>query len=89
MNLPDTIMSGKEQLMLNGAGLRKKYFVKIYAGGLYLRKKESDVKKIIHADKPMAIRMQFIYDGVTGKELVDAWNEGFANATTGGPGPIK
>lgn len=89
MNLPDTITAGKEQLMLNGAGLRKKYFVKVYAGGLYLRKNESDAKKIINADEPMAIRMQFIYDGVSGKELVDAWNEGFANATMGNLGPIR
>jgi len=89
MNLPDTITAGKDQLVLNGAGLRKKYFVKVYAGGLYLRKKEGDVKKIINADEPMAIRMQFIYDGVSGKELVDAWNEGFANATMGNLGTIK
>jgi chalcone isomerase-like protein len=89
VNMPDMITAGKEQLILNGAGLRKKYFVKVYAGGLYLRKKESDGKKIINADEPMAIRMQFIYDGVTGKELVDAWNEGFANATTGSLGSIK
>lgn len=82
-------MVGKEQLILNGAGLRKKYFVKVYAGGLYLRKKETDAKKIINADEPMAIRMQFIYDGVSGKELVDAWNEGFADATKGSLGPLK
>lgn len=89
VSLSDTITAGKEQLVLNGAGLRKKYFVKVYAGGLYLRKKEADAKKIMNADEPMAIRMQFIYDGVSGKELVDAWNEGFANATMGNPGPIK
>ena len=89
VNLSDTITAGKDQLVLNGAGLRKKYFVKVYAGGLYIRKKESDAKKIINADEPMAIRMQFIYDGVSGKELVDAWNEGFSNATAGNLGPIK
>lgn len=89
VSLPDTITAGKEQLVLNGAGLRKKYFVKVYAGGLYLRTKEGDAKKIINADEPMAIRMQFIYDGVSGKELVDAWNEGFANATMGNTGTIK
>ncbi len=89
VSLPDTFTAGKEQLILNGAGLRKKYFVKVYAGGLYLRKKETDAKKIITADEPMAIRMQFIYDGVSGKALVDAWNEGFANATMGNLGHIK
>ncbi|MCF6154012.1 MAG: chalcone isomerase [Candidatus Brocadia sp.] len=89
VNLSDTIMSGKEQLVLNGAGLRKKFFVKAYAGGLYLRTRESDAQKIVDADEPMAIRLQFIYDGVSFKQLVEGWNEGFANATMGNPGPIK
>jgi Chalcone-flavanone isomerase. len=89
VNLPDTIMSGKEHLVLNGAGLRKKFFVKAYAGGLYLKTKEDSAKKIVNADEPMAIRLQFIYDGVSCKQLVEGWNEGFANATMGNPGPIK
>ncbi|OQZ00887.1 MAG: hypothetical protein B6D35_04695 [Candidatus Brocadia sp. UTAMX2] len=89
VNLPDTIMSGKEHLVLNGAGLRKKFFVKAYAGGLYLKTKEGNAQKIVNADEPMAIRMQFIYDGVSCKQLVEGWNEGFANATMGNPGPIK
>lgn len=89
VSLPDMLMVDKEQLILNGAGLRKKYFVKVYTGGLYLRKKESDAKKIINTDEPMAIRMQFIYDGVSGKEPVDAWNEGFTNATMGNLGTIN
>ena len=89
LNLSDTIMAGKDQLILNGAGLRKKFFVKAYAGGLYLRTKDDDAKKIVDADEPMAIRLQFIYDGVSCKQLVGGWNEGFANATMGNLGPIK
>ncbi|MBW2201523.1 MAG: chalcone isomerase family protein, partial [Deltaproteobacteria bacterium] len=36
VHLPDTLMAGKSPLLLNGAGLRKKVFIKVYAGGLYL-----------------------------------------------------
>ena len=89
MNLSDTIVAGKEQLVLNGAGLRKKFFVKAYAGGLYLKTKENDAQRIVNADEPMAIRLQFIYDGVSCKQLVEGWNEGFANATNGNLGSIK
>jgi len=89
VNLPDTITAEKEQLVLNGAGLRKKFFVKAYAGGLYLKTKEDDAKKIVNADEPMAIRLHFIYDGVSCKQLVEGWNEGFANATMGNLVPIK
>ncbi len=81
VNLPDTLLSGDTKLILNGAGLRKKLFVKVYAAGLYLEEKQSDPTAIIQADRPMAIRMHFIYDGVTPKQLVDTWNEGFAAST--------
>lgn len=89
VNLPDSLMAGQDKLILNGAGLRKKFIIKVYAGGLYLMQKDNDPKKIVDADAPMAIRMQFIYDGVSGKDLVDTWNEGFANATGGNISPIK
>jgi hypothetical protein len=88
-SLPDTLTAGKEQLMLNGAGLRTKMFIKVYAGGLYTRKKEGDALKIVDADEPMAIRMRFIYDGVSHENLIEAWNEGFAVATGGHIAPIK
>lgn len=81
--LPDSLMAGNDSLILNGAGLRKKFIFKVYAGGLYLRQKESDPQKIIDADEPMAIRMHFIHDGVSSKKLVNAWNEGFVNGTGG------
>ena len=89
VSLPDSLMAGKDKLLLNGAGFRKKLFIKVYAGGLYLKQKNTDFQKIIDADEPMAIRMHFIYDGVSSKKLIDGWNEGFNNATGGNIEPIK
>lgn len=89
VSLPDTLTVGKDTLALNGAGLRHKFFFKIYAGGLYLKAKSGDAAAVIAADAPMAIRMHFIYNGVTPKELVDAWNEGFNHATGGKLAPIQ
>jgi len=80
VNLPDTLTAGNENLLLNGAGLRTKFFIKVYAGALYLKAKNSDAAAIINEDAPMAIRMQFIHDGVAAEKLITAWNEGFANA---------
>lgn len=89
VTLPGTIEAGDETLLLNGAGLRKKFFFKIYAGGLYLPEKEDDPRKIIPADRPMAVRMHFIYDGVSAEKLVETWNEGFEKTTGGGgAGPL-
>lgn len=88
--LPDSMVAGKDTLLLNGAGLRKKYrFFKVYVGGLYLIQKNADPQKIIEADESMVVKMHFIYDGVSGKELIDGWNEGFDKATGGNVLPIK
>lgn len=89
VNLPDALPAGQTLLILNGAGLRTKMFIKVYAGGLYTVKKETDAKKIIDADEPMAIRMHFIYNGVSHEKLIDAWNEGFASATGGNLAPVR
>ena len=37
-SLPDTMTLGDTELVLNGAGLRKKLVIKVYAGALYLPK---------------------------------------------------
>jgi len=89
VTLPDTLVVGSDRLVLNGAGLRKKFFIKVYAGGLYLRAPTDDARAIIDDDAPMAVRMEFIYDGVSPEKLIAAWNEGFANATSGDLSPIQ
>lgn len=89
VTLPDSLTAGADTLLLNGAGFRKKLFIKVYAGGLYLKQKSADAQAIIGADDPMAIRMHFVYDGVSGKKLINAWNEGFSNATSGNIAPLK
>ena len=89
VTLPDSLKAGEDTLLLNGAGLRKKFVIKVYAGGLYLKQKDTDPVKIINEDAPMAIRMHFIHDGVSSKKLVDAWNKGFMNGTRGNIAPIQ
>lgn len=89
VSLPDSLMAGKDELILNGAGFRKKLFIKVYAAGLYLKEKQTDPQQIMDAEAPMAIRMHFVYSEVSSKKLVDAWNEGFVNGTGGNIAPIK
>ena len=89
VELPDSMMAGTDELLLNGAGFRKKVFIKVYAAGLYLKEKQTDPQKIMDADTPMAIRMHFVHSKVSSKKLVDAWNEGFVNGTGGNIAPIK
>jgi len=90
VRLPDTLTVDGTNLILNGTGLRKKLIIKVYAAGLYLTEKDRNFQTIVDADKPMAIRMHFIYDGVSPKQLIETWNEGFA-VTMGenAPAPFK
>lgn len=89
VKMPDTMMAGNDKLILNGIGLRKKAFIKVYAGGLYLQQNRHDPQKIMEIDEPMAIRMHFIYNDVSSKKLIKAWNKGFNYGTGGNIEPIK
>jgi hypothetical protein len=89
INMPESLKTGQTTLMLNGAGVRKKFFIDVYVGGLYLREKSQDSKAIIEADEPMAIRLHIVSSMVTSKKMEKAWREGFEKATGGNIEPIK
>ena len=78
--LPDNIKAGDNELTINGAGLRKKVIIKVYACALYLMEKESNAKSIIEDDKPIAVKMHFIYKAVAPEKLIEAWNTGFGKS---------
>ena len=79
VNVPQTVTVENNQLVLNGAGIRKKFFFKIYVGALYLTTRQSNVDAILADQGPKSIVMTFLYKEVETKKLVDGWNEGFAN----------
>jgi hypothetical protein len=89
INMPESLQTGQTQLMLNGAGVREKFFIDVYVGGLYLKEKNQDPTAIIEADEPMAVRLHIISSMVTSKKMEKAWREGFEKATAGNIEPIK
>jgi hypothetical protein len=88
-NLPDSISAGNEVLVLNGAGVRTKYFIKAYVGGLYIKQKSGDAGAIINADEAMAIKLQIISKMITSKKMEESTREGFNNSTNGNTAPYK
>lgn len=69
-------------LLLNGVGVRSKFFFKIYAAGLYLESKSSTTEEILAQDGGKRVVMHFLYSEVGRDDLVEAWNAGFtANGT--------
>jgi len=89
VNIPDSITAGNDVLVLNGAGVRTKFFIKAYVGGLYLKKKGVDANAIINADEPMALKLHMISKLITSDKMEDATREGFQNSTNGNTAPIK
>ncbi|WBL20895.1 chalcone isomerase family protein [Zunongwangia sp. HRR-M8] len=89
VELPAKVEFKGETLNLNGAGVREKFWIDLYAGGLYLTDKNSDAEKITNADKPMAIKLHIVSKLITSDKMIDAVNEGFENATEGKTAPIE
>jgi hypothetical protein len=79
VTLPETITVGNKTLVLNGMGLRTKFFVKVYAAGLYLEKKSADANAIIQADAAKRIVLQFIRSEVTREQMAEAFDEALKN----------
>ncbi len=67
----------EKKLHLNGAGIRYKFFFKIYVAALYLPEKQNDANSVLNASQANRVSMHFLYDEVEKKKLVNAWLEGF------------
>ena len=89
VEMPDTLAVGGESLRLNGAGIRKKFFIKLYVSGLYLQQKQGDADAIVKGDQPMAIRMVITSGMITPKKMEKATREGFDQATHGDTAAIQ
>jgi len=50
VSLPQTLTAGEQTLTLNGAGIRKKLFLKLYVGALYLQEKNNSGAAISEVD---------------------------------------
>ena len=77
ISLPDTVTVAGEQLQLNGYGLRKKFFLKIYLGSLYTGAKATSTEQVLQMPGAKLIRMNFIYHKVGREKITEAFAEGF------------
>jgi hypothetical protein len=76
VSVPDTAQVAGRTLTLNGAGLRKRVFVKVYVGALYLESRSGDPEAIVAADQAKAVRMTFLRD-VEREKVLEAFRDGF------------
>jgi hypothetical protein len=79
----DTNKVGGKELKLNGAGMRTKIVIKVYAAGLYLPEKKSNVADILKLDGPRRVTLVMARDIPAedlGKAFMDGINENLDKA---------
>jgi len=81
IQIADKATVGEQALVLNGAGVRSKFFFDIYIGALYLPSKTKSDTAAISSKGNKRVLMHFLYDEVSKDKLVNGWNEGFENNT--------
>lgn len=74
----DQTRLGNGEVVVNGAGLRKKAFFKVYAMALYLPEKSSEAAAALAAKGAKRISITLLRD-LTAKQFVEALQEGMAN----------
>lgn len=77
VKMPDEVTVSGKTVKLNGMGVRKKLWVKVYVGGLYLETKSSNAAAIVDSDQAKRVVMHFLTDRATKEKMDDAWKEGF------------
>ena len=89
VEIPTKVSYDETSLDLNGAGVRTKYFMDMYVGGLYLTEKNKHDSAIIQQDKAMAIKLHIVSSLITTDKMIEAIDQGFKNSTKGKQAEFK
>ncbi|MGQ0597314.1 chalcone isomerase family protein [Aquabacterium sp.] len=72
----DTYQLGNQALHLNGAGVRVKIVIDVYAAGLYVPHKDHNAATLISQPGPKSMQIVLLRD-LTGEDFADAMIKGF------------
>lgn len=89
VDVAEQLATDTKELVLNGVGIRTKFFMDIYVASLYLPTTSNNADEIIAADEPMAIRLQIVSSMINPKRMSDSTRDGFVRATGGNIAPIE
>lgn len=76
----DTSAVAGQNLVLNGAGLRKKLFFRVYTAGLYLPAKAQTLEAVLSQTGAVRVRL-ILMRNVSAKTFVDALKDGLKDNT--------
>ncbi|MGD8559060.1 MAG: chalcone isomerase family protein [Gammaproteobacteria bacterium] len=81
--VPETVVRKDGAILfLNGAGLRTKFFFKIYVGSLYLTSSTHEIDKVLNDPGPKRVGMHILYKELEKEKITDGWTEGFKDNNT-------
>ncbi|PKO88440.1 MAG: hypothetical protein CVU18_07420 [Betaproteobacteria bacterium HGW-Betaproteobacteria-12] len=81
VKIDDAVKVGGSDLVLNGAGLRSKLFIKVYVGALYVGQKASTPAAIYASPAPRRMLMRMLRD-MDAETLHGALDDGLRNNLT-------
>ena len=79
MPVEPAVVVNNQPLRLNGSGIRKKLFVKVYVGSLYAAHRLATGREVLQDGGDKLIRMRFIHSKVAKEKIIEAFSEGIAN----------
>jgi hypothetical protein len=79
VNVAPTVSVRQKTLSLNGVGIRKKLFIKVYIGSLYTERKVTTPVQLLADPGEKLLRMSFVYKRVEKEKIVEAFAEGLSN----------
>lgn len=88
VDVKESMRLENQNLVLNGAGVRTKWFVDGYVAALYLGEKTTDAQAVMSADEPMAVRLIITSGMITPKRMSSSTRDGFVSSTGGNIAPI-
>jgi hypothetical protein len=78
---PTTVQVGNAQVPLNGAGIRHKFVVKVYAAGLYVNARAATPEQVFAAAGPRRMHVVMLRD-IDGNELGKLFTDGMQKNAT-------
>jgi len=87
--LPASFKADETNLVLNGGGVRKKAFFKVYVAGLYLTEKSKKAESIINEDKALAVRITITSSLVSSDNMSESIREGFSKSLKGNTSALQ
>jgi len=82
VEVAESIQKDGKKLVLNGAGVRKKAFLSLYVGSLYVTEKTSNEAEVIDGNGDMSVRLEIVSKLISNSAMKEAVEEGFEASTT-------